>query len=140
MPKDEPVSIFQEFIRHIEAGAPLRMSAEEAFTVSELSLRAREAADTGASIRVRVTGGKVMRKRKLGSRGPEITVIGLGTWAIGGAGWQYAWGAQDDKDSIAAIHRALELGINWIDTAAVYGLGIPRRLSGKRWRDAGRRS
>ncbi|HTP59831.1 MAG TPA: aldo/keto reductase, partial [Spirochaetia bacterium] len=78
-----------------------------------------------------------MRKRKLGSRGPEITVIGLGTWAIGGAGWQYAWGAQDDRDSVAAIHRAMELGINWIDTAAVYGLGhseevVGRALAGRR--------
>jgi len=72
-----------------------------------------------------------MRKRKLGSRGPEITVIGLGTWAIGGAGWQYAWGAQDDRDSIAAIHRAMELGINWIDTAAVYGLGHSEEVVGK---------
>ncbi len=76
-------------------------------------------------------GGKAVRKRKLGSRGPEITVIGLGTWAIGGAGWQYAWGAQDDRDSIAAIHRAAELGINWIDTAAVYGLGHSEEVVGK---------
>jgi predicted dehydrogenase len=58
LPQEEPVSIFQEFIRHIEAGSPLRMSAEEAFTVSELSLRAREAADTGASIRVGFEEGK----------------------------------------------------------------------------------
>jgi aryl-alcohol dehydrogenase-like predicted oxidoreductase len=72
-----------------------------------------------------------MRKRKLGNRGPEITVIGLGTWAIGGAGWQYAWGTQDDKDSIATIHRAMELGINWIDTAAVYGLGHSEEVVGK---------
>jgi aryl-alcohol dehydrogenase-like predicted oxidoreductase len=79
-----------------------------------------------------------VRKRKLGSRGPEITVIGLGTWAMGGAGWQYAWGAQDDKDSIAAIHRAMELGINWIDTAAVYGLGHSEEVVGKAL--AGRRS
>ena len=79
-----------------------------------------------------------MRKRKLGSSGPEITVVGLGTWAIGGAGWQYAWGAQDDKDSIAAIHRAMELGINWIDTAAVYGLGHSEEVVGKAL--AGRRS
>lgn len=79
-----------------------------------------------------------MRKRKLGSTGPEITVVGLGTWAIGGAGWQYAWGAQDDKDSIAAIHRAMELGINWIDTAAVYGLGHSEEVVGKAL--AGRRS
>jgi aryl-alcohol dehydrogenase-like predicted oxidoreductase len=49
--------------------------------------------------------------------------VGYGAWAIGGSGWQFAWGSQDDNDSMAAIHRALELGVNWIDTAAVYGLG-----------------
>jgi aryl-alcohol dehydrogenase-like predicted oxidoreductase len=52
-----------------------------------------------------------------------ITPIGFGAWAIGGGGWEFAWGAQDDSDSIAAIHEALDAGINWIDTAAVYGLG-----------------
>jgi aryl-alcohol dehydrogenase-like predicted oxidoreductase len=52
-----------------------------------------------------------------------ITPMGFGAWAIGGAGWEHAWGEQDDKASVAAIHRALELGVNWIDTAAVYGLG-----------------
>jgi aryl-alcohol dehydrogenase-like predicted oxidoreductase len=61
--------------------------------------------------------------RTLGNSDLTITRIGLGAWAIGGSEWQYAWGPQDDNDSIAAIHRALELGINWIDTAAVYGLG-----------------
>jgi len=49
--------------------------------------------------------------------------VGYGAWAVGGSGWQFAWGSQDDNDSIAAIHRALDLGVNWIDTAAVYGLG-----------------
>jgi aryl-alcohol dehydrogenase-like predicted oxidoreductase len=53
----------------------------------------------------------------------KITPVGFGAWAIGGSGWEFAWGPQDDNDSIAAIHRALELGVNWIDTAAVYGLG-----------------
>jgi aryl-alcohol dehydrogenase-like predicted oxidoreductase len=61
--------------------------------------------------------------KKLGNSDMSITPVGFGAWAIGGAGWQGAWGPQDDKESIAAIHRALELGINWIDTAAVYGLG-----------------
>ena len=61
--------------------------------------------------------------RPLGNSDLKITPIGFGAWAIGGGDWEYAWGAQDDADSIAAIHRALELGINWIDTAAVYGLG-----------------
>ena len=59
----------------------------------------------------------------LGNSDLQLTSIGLGAWAIGGSDWQYAWGPQDDNDSIAAIHRALDLGVNWIDTAAVYGLG-----------------
>lgn len=64
-----------------------------------------------------------MQTRTLGRTDLSITPIGFGAWAIGGSGWAYAWGAQDDAQSIAAIHRALDLGINWIDTAAVYGLG-----------------
>jgi len=63
-----------------------------------------------------------MKKRKLGNSDIEITPIGFGAWAVGGS-WKFGWGSQDDKDSIAAIHRALELGVNWIDTAAAYGLG-----------------
>jgi aryl-alcohol dehydrogenase-like predicted oxidoreductase len=64
-----------------------------------------------------------MDRKKLGNSDLEITPIGFGAWAIGGGDWQFAWGPQDDNDSIAAIHKALDLGINWIDTAAVYGLG-----------------
>ena len=64
-----------------------------------------------------------MQTRKLGNSDLQITPVGFGAWAVGGCGWQFAWGSQDDNDSIAAIHRALELGVNWIDTAAVYGLG-----------------
>src|ERR1700678_3328290 len=64
-----------------------------------------------------------MDKKKLGNSDMELTTIGFGSWAIGGGDWQFSWGPQDDNDSIAAIHKALELGINWIDTAAVYGLG-----------------
>jgi len=64
-----------------------------------------------------------MQTRKLGHPDLNITPLGFGAWAVGGGGWEYAWGAQDDKDSIEAIYRALELGVNWIDTAAVYGLG-----------------
>jgi aryl-alcohol dehydrogenase-like predicted oxidoreductase len=64
-----------------------------------------------------------MQTRKLGNSDLQITPVGYGAWAVGGSGWQFAWGSQDDKDSIAAIHRSLELGVNWIDTAAVYGLG-----------------
>jgi aryl-alcohol dehydrogenase-like predicted oxidoreductase len=72
-----------------------------------------------------------MKKRRLGASGLELTRIGLGSWAIGGPGWQYAWGAQDDGDSIATIRRALDLGINWIDTAAVYGLGHSEQVVGE---------
>jgi aryl-alcohol dehydrogenase-like predicted oxidoreductase len=64
-----------------------------------------------------------METRQLGNSDLKITRVGFGAWAIGGSGWQFAWGAQDDNDSIAAIHRSLELGVNWIDTAAVYGIG-----------------
>lgn len=64
-----------------------------------------------------------METRQLGKSDLNITPVGYGAWAIGGGGWQFAWGAQNDDDSIAAIHRALEMGVNWIDTAPVYGLG-----------------
>jgi aryl-alcohol dehydrogenase-like predicted oxidoreductase len=64
-----------------------------------------------------------MQTRKLGNSDLDITPVGYGAWAIGGSGWQFGWGSQDDNDSISAIHRSLELGVNWIDTAAVYGLG-----------------
>ena len=65
----------------------------------------------------------IMKTKQLGNSDLFITPVGYGSWAIGGSGWQFAWGNQNDEDSIAAIHRALELGVNWIDTAAVYGLG-----------------
>ena len=61
--------------------------------------------------------------RTLGNSDLQLTPIGFGAWAIGGGNWEFAWGPQDDNESIAAIHRALDLGINWIDTAAIYGLG-----------------
>ncbi|MGE0352645.1 MAG: aldo/keto reductase [Gemmatimonadales bacterium] len=66
---------------------------------------------------------KPLPRRSLGQTGMEITAVGLGAWAIGGGGWAFGWGPQDDRESVAAIHHALDLGINWIDTAAVYGLG-----------------
>ncbi|HKD77071.1 MAG TPA: aldo/keto reductase, partial [Ktedonobacterales bacterium] len=59
--------------------------------------------------------------RRLGNSDMDLTSIGFGAWAIGGGNWQYAWGAQDDNESIGAILRALDAGVNWIDTAAVYG-------------------
>jgi aryl-alcohol dehydrogenase-like predicted oxidoreductase len=64
-----------------------------------------------------------MQTRTLGNSDLAITPLGFGAWAIGGGGWAFGWGQQDDADSIASIHEALDLGINWIDTAAVYGLG-----------------
>lgn len=64
-----------------------------------------------------------MQTNQLGNSDLHITPIGYGAWAIGGGGWEFGWGEQDDADSIAAIHAALDHGINWIDTAAVYGLG-----------------
>jgi len=72
-----------------------------------------------------------MQTSKLGNSDLYITPVGYGAWAIGGSGWQFAWGSQDDNDSIAAIHRSLELGVNWIDTAAVYGLGHSEEVVGR---------
>jgi aryl-alcohol dehydrogenase-like predicted oxidoreductase len=71
-----------------------------------------------------------MNTKKLGNSDLMITPIGFGAWAAGGP-WQFGWGEQDDRDSIAAIHRALELGINWIDTAPSYGLGHSEEVVGK---------
>ena len=72
-----------------------------------------------------------LRTSKLGDTGMEITRVGFGAWAIGGGGWQFGWGPQRDDESIAAIHRALELGVNWIDTAAAYGFGRSERVVGQ---------
>lgn len=64
-----------------------------------------------------------MITRRLGNTDLELSVLGFGAWAIGGGGWKFGWGDQDDDVSVRAILRGLELGINWIDTARVYGLG-----------------
>ena len=76
-----------------------------------------------------------METKRLGNSDMDLTRIGLGAWAIGGGGWKFAWGPQDDNASIAAIRTALDAGVNWIDTAAVYGLGhseevVARALDG----------
>jgi len=70
-----------------------------------------------------------------GRTGMRITRVGFGAWAIGGGGWVYAWGDQDDAASVAAIHRSVELGVNWIDTAAVYGLGHSEEVVARALRD-----
>ena len=80
-----------------------------------------------------------METRKLGNSDLFISPVGFGAWALGGGDWEFSWGPQDDADSIAAIHRSLELGINWIDTAAVYGTGHSEEVVGravKEWRGA----
>jgi len=77
--------------------------------------------------------------RTLGNSDLQLTPIGFGAWAIGGGDWAYAWGPQDDEESIAAIHRALDLGINWIDTAAVYGLGHSEEVVGRALKSASKK-
>ena len=77
-----------------------------------------------------------MTTKRLGNSDMELTPIGIGAWAIGGGGWKFGWGPQDDAESVAAIHAALDHGVNWIDTAAVYGLGhseevVARALAGR---------
>jgi aryl-alcohol dehydrogenase-like predicted oxidoreductase len=72
-----------------------------------------------------------METRRLGSSDLDITPLGFGSWAAGGGNWEWGWGPQDDQESTAAIQRALDLGINWIDTAAVYGLGHSEEVVGK---------
>ena len=69
--------------------------------------------------------------RTLGNSDLQLTPIGFGAWAIGGGNWEFAWGPQDDNESIAAIHRALDLGVNWIDPAAIYGLGHSEEVVGR---------
>lgn len=77
-----------------------------------------------------------MNIRRLGNSDLKISSLGFGAWAVGGSGWEFGWGPQDDTDSIEAIHAALDTGVNWIDTAAAYGLGhseeiIARALKGR---------
>lgn len=69
--------------------------------------------------------------RRLGREGPEITVVGCGTWAIGGLHWKYNWGPQDDWSSVRALRHAIDLGVNWIDTAAIYGRGHAEEIVGR---------
>ena len=81
----------------------------------------------------------VSETKKLGNSDLEITALGVGAWAMGGAGWKFSWGSQDDADSAAAIRAALDAGINWIDTAAVYGLGHSEEVVGRTLKEASQR-
>ena len=72
-----------------------------------------------------------MQTKQLGNSDLQITPVGFGAWAIGGGDWSFAWGPQDDGQSVAAIHEALDLGVNWIDTAPVYGLGHSEEVVGR---------
>jgi len=72
-----------------------------------------------------------LKTAQLGRTGLEITRVGFGAWAIGGGGWEFGWGPQEDEESIQTIHRALELGVNWIDTAAAYGFGHSETVVGR---------
>src|SRR3979409_1733241 len=83
-------------------------------------------------------GEPEMNTTMLGNSDLRITRVGFGAWAIGGGGWSFGWGPQDDDASVAALHGALDLGINWIDTAAVYGLGHSEAVVGRALRDVPR--
>ena len=80
-----------------------------------------------------------MQTRQLGKTDLFITPLGFGSWAVGGGGWQFGWGDQDDRESIAAINRALDRGVNWIDTAAVYGLGHSEEIVSRAVRERAER-
>jgi len=73
--------------------------------------------------------------RPLGTSGLDITRVGFGSWAVGGGGWSFGWGPQDDAESLATMRHAIELGVNWIDTAAVYGLGHSEEVIGRLLRE-----
>jgi aryl-alcohol dehydrogenase-like predicted oxidoreductase len=77
-----------------------------------------------------------MQFRRLGPNGPEVSVVGMGAWAIGGP-WRFGWGPQDDDESLAALHKAFDAGVNWVDTAAVYGLGHSEEVVGQAVREHG---
>jgi aryl-alcohol dehydrogenase-like predicted oxidoreductase len=81
-----------------------------------------------------------IQHRPLGNTSLEISTAGFGAWAAGGGGWSFGWGPQDDGDSIAAMRRALELGVNWVDTAAIYGLGHSEEVVGRLMRELDRSS
>ena len=81
------------------------------------------------------TASTTLERRRLGTTDLEITKVGFGAWAIGGGGWAYGWGPQDDEGSVAAIRHAVDSGVNWIDTAAIYGLGHSEEVVVRALRD-----
>jgi len=81
------------------------------------------------------TVSQSLSRQPLGSSDLEITRVGFGAWAIGGGGWSFGWGPQDDTASLANMRHAVDLGINWIDTAAVYGLGHSKEIVGRLLRE-----
>src|SRR6202140_3767318 len=84
---------------------------------------------------MRMTATTTLERRRLGTTDLEITTVGFGAWAIGGGGWAYGWGPQDDEGSISAIRHAVDGGVNWIDTAAIYGLGHSEEVVGRALRE-----
>jgi aryl-alcohol dehydrogenase-like predicted oxidoreductase len=78
---------------------------------------------------------EVLTRRRLGANGPEITRVGFGAWAVGGGGYAFGWGPQDDEASVRTMRHAIERGVNWIDTAAVYGLGRSEEVVGRLLRE-----
>src|ERR1035441_8451685 len=81
------------------------------------------------------TATRTLTTRQLGSTDLVLTTVGFGAWAIGGGGWAYGWGPQDDDASVAAILHAVDRGVNWIDTAAIYGLGHSEEVVGRALRE-----
>jgi len=96
---------------------------------------AKKSGTAKGSAAARTANAARLPTRGLGSSGLEITVVGFGAWAIGGGDWAFGWGPQDDEASLAAMRHAIKSGINWIDTAAVYGLGHSEELVGRLLRE-----
>ena len=80
-------------------------------------------------------GAMALNRRRLGTTDLDISTVGFGAWAIGGGGWAYGWGPQDDAGSVAAIRHAVARGVNWIDTAAIYGFGHSEEVVGRALRE-----
>jgi len=83
--------------------------------------------------------GSALAVRQLGNSDLHLTRVGFGAWAIGGGNWEFGWGAQDDEESVRTIEHALDLGINWIDTAAVYGLGHSEEIVARALRNVAKK-